>query len=294
MPQNTPKKGRHDRVPWEARDPRQILVHSTFGKMRGTHQRPAKEAEQYVARYERAKRGYCPEAAAEIVEECVDMRIVDLLIDALFEVNKPALIVCPCPGFNDGHDDPVVNPLPTNAIPAAFSALLAAELGCDVDADIIQIARPGRTVLNKFERYLWQPCYEGAVRSDRAYIIADDVCTNGGTLAMLRSHIVSQGGTVIAATTLGHTTGNSQSFPIERATLGVLMSAYGSGLQSLWREEIGHEPQCLTDGEGIGLAEWTRERVGRGTQERALQCLRDRFAEARGNASERARSGTAS
>ena len=175
--------------------------------------------------------------------------------------NKPALIVSPQPGFHeDGPCDPVSD-VPTNAIPFALASLIAEDLGCEMDDKILQVARPGRSTLKKFPRFLWQPAFGGVVRPDRAYIIVDDVCTNGGTLAALRSHIVANGGTVVAATTLAHTTGSSQPFPIERATQGMLRSFYGDALDGLWVQEIGHEIQCLTEGEGVGLVEWSREHV---------------------------------
>ncbi|SFZ86669.1 hypothetical protein SAMN02983003_3863 [Devosia enhydra] len=276
------KAGKHFRLPWVKADPREVLVHCSWQELKGTYKVSERDAPVKQARYEAAKRRFDHAAAAEIVGELISDAIIDRVIDALITTNMPPLIVVPHPEYDP--DEPKSSPLPiTNALPFAIAGRLAAELDCEIDKEIIEVARPGRTALNRFQRFLWQPRFQGAVRSDRAYILADDTCTLGGTFAALRHHIVEQGGTVIAVTALSLGNGDCVPFPIADRTKGVLLSKYGPELSTLWREEIGHDEQSLTEGEGAFLVDWAeKEHPGR-DQSALLQRLRDRLAQAAGN-----------
>src|SRR5690606_25083940 len=92
-------------------------------------------------------------------------------------------------------------------------------------------------------------------------IIADDNCTLGGTIAALRSHIVRNGGTVVGVTTLSTTQGANFRLPVAPDTLDMLLSTFSGEISGLWKEEIGHEIQCLTEPEGLFLAGWGRDPV---------------------------------
>lgn len=218
------------------------------------------------------------EAAIDLVEKLLNPKAVDAVVDAVIAANKPALIVVPHPEY-DPHE-PSGDPLKiTNALPFAMAARLAAELDCEIDEEIVEVARPGRTKLTKFPRFIWQPRFEGAVRRDRSYILVDDNCTLGGTFAMLRNHVVANGGTVAAVTALSNSDGVDCPFPVAPETLDVLMSLYTSDVSTFWNEEIGHEISSLTQGEGHFLWSWGKER---GTGHPLLQQLRDRVAKAKG------------
>jgi hypothetical protein len=249
--------------------------------MYGTFQRGEKEAKAYLDRYERAKRGSDMAAAMDIAQERLNMSVVDLIIDKLISTNKPALVVLPHPDYDSGDAEGPRADLPKNMLPFALGNRIAEELGCDVDEEIYEAARPGRTGLKLFPRFLWQPCFKGAVSTEHAYILVDDVCTVSATLAMLRSHIVEQGGTVIAVSTLANATGDHQEFPIVSSTHRVLNRNYGPGLDNLWVEKVGHDTQCLTEAEGHALVRWWEVHCsGAGAGPGALQRLRDRLAEA--------------
>src|SRR5262249_55733597 len=115
-------------------------------------------------------------------------------------------------------------------------------------------ARAGRTKLNTWLRYLCQPSFDGEVSKDRPYVLVDDVITTGGTLATLRSYIVSSGGTVAGTTALAHKNGVHQKFAIADETFGVLCKTYGQELPLYWTETFGHGPASLTDAEAQFLA----------------------------------------
>jgi hypothetical protein len=217
-------------------------------------------------------------AAVDLVEQFLKPAKIDEIAKAVVRANMPARIVVPHPEYDPY--DPGADPLKiTNALPFAIAARLAGELDCEVDEEIVEVARPGRTKLTRFPRFIWQPAFQGAVRPDRAYILADDNCTLGGTFAMLRHHIVSHGGTVAAATTLSNGDGQDCRFPVAQQTVAVLVSQYGSDVSAYWKQEIGHDIQCLTHGEAAFLHEWGEER-GAGTG--LFQLLRDRVAKAKG------------
>lgn len=276
------KMGKHVRVPWAKGDASEIIVHSPWSELKGTYKVSGKDAEALQERYRKAKSEFDEVAAADIVSWLINPTMVERLVDAVLAADKPVRIVVPHPEF--ASDEPI-DPTKriTNALPFAIAAHLAADLGCEVDKEINEVARPGRTTLNRFERFLWQPRFEGAVSPDHAYILADDVCTLGGTFAALRSHIVANGGTVIAVTALSLENGKCVPFAIADNTRNVLLDKYGREFSTLWKEEIGHDEQSLTEGEGAFLVNWTSKKApGRDPQSR-LQSLRDRLAEAAGN-----------
>jgi hypothetical protein len=262
-------------VPWTADDPAEIIVHCRWDELKGTFKRSVKEAARGTEKYDRAKTKFDQDAADELVAECVRESSIDRIVDCLMACTMPVRIVTPHPEYDPSN--PGANPFDiTNALPFAYQAYLATELGCDIEHDIIEAARPGRTKLTRLERFLWQPRFSGPVHPETAYIIADDVCTTAGTLAALRSHIVGNGGTVIGVTTLACQSGEHLRFPIVESTRNVLLSKYGEQLPDLWKEEIGHDIACLTENEGSYLADAVPEQDG---PERVLQRLRDRLAE---------------
>lgn len=254
--------------------------------MKGSFRRSERDAKPLLAQYERAKTAFDMPAAVDIVSRVANPRTLDLIVDRLIETNLPPIIVVPHPEYDSGEPDDPGADLPRNALPFAYSAYLAADFGCEVDEAIFEINRPGRTKLSLFPRFLWQPAFAGSVRADRAYILADDVCTLGGTLAMLRSYIVEHGGTVIAATALANASGENQDFKIAEGTLRVLKSQFSDAIQDLLIEEVGHGCECLTETEGQALVRWGEEQCSDcGTGASSLQRLRTRLAQAAEKAS---------
>lgn len=209
--------------------------------------------------YSAAKFEFDHEAAMSVVKRCVRDEVIDSLVDkVLLEARMPQ-IVFPHPAFDDddgvGHQDPI-GPRATNAIPFIYANFLAEILGCPISKSIVQCARVGRTKLTAWLRFLCQPSFVGEVLAGQPYIIVDDVVTTGGTFAALRSYIASRGGTVVAASALAHKSGRDQCLTIAKPTLDVLHSLYGARFGAVWAEVIGHDPSCLTEGEGQTLARW--------------------------------------
>ena len=262
-------------------------VCTRWGKLKGTDE-SARFRQRTKADYERAKRHSDFEAAGRLVTGLMKRAdtAVDRLIDQLTPFIRrgvPLACVVPHPSFDDedgSRPDVANSELPRNAIPLAFAAHLAALLGCEVDGDILEKERVGRTKLTKLERFLWQPSFTGPVRTDVAYVVADDVLTLGGTIAALRSYIVANGGTVASCITLAHHTGKQQNLALRTETWDVLVSLYGADVHRFWKEEVGHGANCLTEAEGQFLVDWARETRNRRRGLSLLQCLRACLSEA--------------
>ena len=84
-----------------------------------------------------------------------------------------------------------------NVIPTAMGGLIAVRLGLELDDDIVQINRVGRTGSGGFYRLAIQPLFDGAVTRGRDYLLVDDFIGQGGTLANLKGHIEVNGGRAI-------------------------------------------------------------------------------------------------
>lgn len=137
-----------------------------------------------------------------------------------------------------------------NAIPSAMADILGKVLGIEVDLDIMQAAKVGRTAQDGFGRLANQPSFDGAVRADKPYLIMDDTLTQGGTLANLKGYIENRGGKVLAATAL---TGKQYSakIAIDSSTLEQLRDQYdGTGLEAWWHNRFGYGFDSLTESEG--------------------------------------------
>lgn len=266
-------------MPWNNGDPSFIRIHRRYDELLGTYRQPQKAQRARRDRYDRAKRAYDLNAAFEIVDELLSDAAIDRIIDDLERFPKPPRILMPHPEWDAGVPEAGA-PKPTNALPFAYANVLAEVLGGEVETEIIQIARPGRTKLKDFQRFIWQPKFDGPVRHDCAYILVDDVCHFGGTLAALRSHIVASGGTVVSATALACNDGKDREFPIADRTLRMLKLNIKEALDEIWREEIGHDTTCLTEPEGSFLLQW---RTGQpsGSGDALLQRVREELATAR-------------
>lgn len=287
MSNNERKIGPHWRIPWRGDEPDEILVHCRFEELKGTFRKSISEQVRGTEKYLRAKRENNHDDAADLVDELLDNDIVEFLIDRVIESGMPVKVVFPHPEFeSDFSPDPVGTI--SNAIPFALAAKLSVLTGGTIETDIIEIARPGRTKLNKFERFLWQPRFKGDVDLDAAYILVDDNCTLASTLAMLRTYIVGNGGTVIVVSALSSPQGNNCKFAIASEVVDVLISNYGREISPLWIQEIGHDITCLTNNEGSFLAEWQEQWSG--SRSSLFQRLRARLDKAKATGKQPTRS----
>jgi hypothetical protein len=244
----------HERQPWNGHE--QVYVCARWERL--------KAHELYAV----AKSNGDFSAANRLVTKFVSENVLDRLIDdatPFILAKRPLLVGVPHPPFNDadGTSFELKENL-KNAIPFQFGSHIARLLDGDLDTEITQIARVGRTKLNPFERFLYQPVYQGDVRRDAAYILVDDVYSRGGTLAALRSHIVSKGGTVCSFAVLASSSGQWSPLALKKETCERLLRLFGPSLDVFWSEEIGHDISCLTEAEGATLAVWAAHLEERG------------------------------
>lgn len=280
-----PKLAAHHRCAWPACGCEEVLVHGRLDVLQGTSQGLGDSRKKIARAYARAKTLNDMAAALDLVDMIYSAQIEDALAERIVAGGRLPIFVSPHPAFDDEHlvdVDAAKRTGPRNALPFAYTAKLQASLGGEVDKIIVQAARVGRTKLNRFQRFLWQPNFVGDVRTDRPYIVVDDAFAIGGTLAALVSHIVGGGGTVLATTTLAHPSGRSVPFALTEGTLAALQEEYGAGTTGFWKEVIGHEIACLTEVEGAFLVQWAQEQLaGARAGDEKLHALRDRLLKAR-------------
>lgn len=134
-----------------------------------------------------------------------------------------------------------------NVIPAVFAAGLAALLGWETEAVVVQANLVEHSAASAVKRLARQAVFDGPVLPGRNYMLVDDFNGQGGTLANLRGHIMAGQGVVLGATVL---TGKPYS-----AILGVSaeaqheMRAKYAHIETWWTEYFGFGFDCLTASE---------------------------------------------
>ena len=277
-------EGPHYRHAWNEDPALRVLPHSRWTMVAngggGDHGSAAALKQHYVA----AKNEYSVESAISLIMHYLNDRTMDGLLEDLKGAiirGTPLIVVYPTPKFQDVDLSQETGRYISNALPGALAGIIAKRFGASVDQNIIQIARPGRTVLNRIQRFLYQPRFEGAVDVKAVYILVDDAYTLGGTLATLRSHIVGNGGTVGAVCVLCNQTGHPVPFAISDTQVSDISELYGLEVEAFWREKVGHDVRLLTYNEGVFLGEWSTDRLREGAEPPLLQHLRERFDSAR-------------
>ena len=76
-----------------------------------------------------------------------------------------------------------------NKIPLAMARILADRLNLEVESNIVQSERVGRTGAAANHRLAFNPSFKGEVKTGQAYLIIDDTLLMGGTIASLRGYI---------------------------------------------------------------------------------------------------------
>ena len=150
-----------------------------------------------------------------------------------------------------------------------MAQVLGEELGWPVNAgDIVQNNRVGHTRALAFNRLVTPAAFEGPVIRGAAYVLIDDHVGLGGTLANLKGYIETNGGRVIAMSTLTESR-EARHIALQDEVLAVLKEKHGQGLENLWKEQFGHGLDCLTNVEG-GILH----------REQTLESIRARLAQA--------------
>ena len=140
-----------------------------------------------------------------------------------------------------------------NAIPDALAQALGRELGLDVaTGTVVQTNKVGHTRAPSFQRLVTPAEFDGPVEHGRDYLLVDDHVGLGGTLANLRGYVESNGGVVIAMTTLTESR-NARTISLQPATRDMVWAKHGEALNQLWQDQFGYGIDCLTEVEAQNL-----------------------------------------
>jgi orotate phosphoribosyltransferase-like protein len=213
------------RSPWPARFP-SVIAQTSYWTMKNN------------ASYASAKRGASSESAISLVIDCIDDSAMISVKSVL--AGKKARIV-------SVHAEELTG---RNKIPMAYGEVLAGVLGLDTDPGIVQASVANHShAPSIYHRFASPPVFEGYVEKNADYVIIDDTCTAGGTLANLRGFIEEHGGNVVLMSVLAlNGVGRSYDISLSPGTLYQLRKKHPQ-LNEWWREEFGYGIDCLTEGE---------------------------------------------
>ncbi len=141
--------------------------------------------------------------AAKAGDSAAAKRLVDALV-------KPERLKALAERYPNAIVVPVAELEPTgkNQIPWALGSALA-KAGLPMSDKIVSRSTVSRRLMSAVDRLLGRKVFDGEVVRGKDYILVDDVVTQGGTLDELRTHIVNNGGNVVAVTSLGFSAGSN-------------------------------------------------------------------------------------
>ena len=176
------------------------------------------------------------DSAYQLVKECLSLEIIDSIRIAHND-RKPVIV--------SAH---AIERYGVNAIPEVLADFLGMHLGWQIDSSIVQSNIVSHTGSDGFSRLARQARFAGSVESGKSYFLVDDFIGQGGTLANLRSFIISKGAGVVGATVL---TGKpySANLSLSSETLNLLRTKHGIELEIWWRATFNFGYECLTESE---------------------------------------------
>jgi len=160
--------------------------------------------------FEDAKKGDI-DAAELVVSRCVKQRRINELRE-----QYPHAILLPV--------------LSRNALPLA----LAQAIGLPIWTDVRLVHTVFRKFLSATQRLLHKPKFAGYVQEGAAYILVDDVVTQGGTIAELRRFVLNNGGFVVSVVALAYAIGSTAVAPTKKFWVRLLVK-FGMTLNTLLR-----------------------------------------------------------
>ena len=197
--------------------------------------------------YKAAKKNRDVKSALQLCDEIYDEQVMNSIYDTVFDAARGAvpIVVAPAPTLGETQ----------NALAYSYAGWLAKQMGWEFSTTIFQRKTSSRDfVSDNWIRLVNEPSFYGSVDTTRPYVIADDVCTQGGTMASLRSFIESQGGHVTCMTTLACHDGRNAQISLAPGTLARLIGVDGGSFARTFREEMGYDLHCLTEFEGRFLS----------------------------------------
>ncbi|KQP51139.1 hypothetical protein ASF41_13210 [Methylobacterium sp. Leaf111] len=193
--------------------------------------------------YWAAKKRGDAQAAIRICEDMFRDPVLDEIQDAAHDAADREKPIVVAPSLTPDES--------SNALSRGYGRWLAEEMGWPFDRSIHQ----RRTMSRDFNKDMWyrighEPEFDGIVQAGRRYVIADDVCTGGGTVAALRGFIEGQGAEVCCITALAAGDGGHPLISLAPETLSGLNEACAGALANVFLAEVGHGIECVTEQEG--------------------------------------------
>ena len=212
--------------------------------------------------YQAAKAGNTP-AAFDLVERLLTDDTVEKIRRRIKD-NKPLLL-------------PVlaVETAGNNKIPLAMAKVLARRLNLEVESNIVQSERVGRTGTDANHRLAFNPSFEGEVKTGQTYLIIDDTLLMGGTIASLRGYIENRGSRVVGASVMDAQEG-AVDIAVKPKMLAAIENKHGPSMNQFWQENFGY-----------GIDKLTQSEAGHLRRAASVDEIRDRLAKARHEGSER-------
>jgi hypothetical protein len=140
-----------------------------------------------------------------------------------------------------------------NAIPDALSAQISLVTGwAQAPGEIRQVNKVAHTRAGGWHRLATQAVFLGQVHPGALYVLVDDHVGFGGTLANLKGYIETNGGQVLAMTTLTETS-DARRIALRAQTLNLLKIKHGSALQDAWIETFNYGLEFCTELEAAYL-----------------------------------------
>ena len=162
-----------------------------------------------------------------------------------------------------------------NKIPLAMAKVLAKRLNLEVESNIVQSERVGRTGTDANHRLAFNPSFVGEVKTGQAYLIIDDTLLMGGTIASLRGYIENRGGRVVGASVMDAQEG-AVDIAVKPKMLAAIENKHGPSMNQFWQENFGY-----------GIDKLTQSEAGHLRRAASVDEIRDRLAKARHEGSER-------
>lgn len=135
-----------------------------------------------------------------------------------------------------------------NKIPLATAEVIGDRLGLEVEYNIVQAEKVGRTNKGADHRLAINPTFDGDVEPGRPYILIDDTLSMGGTIASLRGYIKNRGGQVLGAAVMTAHPG-AVDLAVKPKMLADIERKHGQEMNAYWQEEFGYGIEQLTQGE---------------------------------------------
>ena len=162
-----------------------------------------------------------------------------------------------------------------NKIALAMAKVLARRLNLEVESNIVQSERVGRTGTDANHRLAFNPSFEGEVKTGQAYLIIDDTLLMGGTIASLRGYIENRGGRVVGASVMDAQEG-AIDIAVKPKMLAAIENKHGPSMNQFWQENFGY-----------GIDKLTQSEAGHLRRATSVDEIRDRLVKARHEGIER-------